>query len=329
MNKSATSVFKDYQPKHTNMTRTITLTDVHKAVEAAYAKHRHIESGAIDARVANISQAGQFAISVTLADGRHIDIGDTDAQFPIGGIVNLPVSLVLLAHQGFKEKSGKACKCECNCGSRAKSDSALPFCPHSLRAISAIVPQGDPEGKFGILNDMVTNMCATVPEMDEELYKYYHNMSAAAVKLLSDAGETLYDDAAQTVDIYSRLISLKIDTRHLSIMGGTLAADGKNPATGEYIFADNIAAPAVAFMATHGKHFIRHWMLRTGLPARKNFAGAILAIMPGFGAIAAYAPEVDEHGCSIKAAKAIEMIAHTLGLNIFASSRVEVAFDDH
>lgn len=311
------------------MTRTLTLSDVQKAVEAAYAKHRHSESGTIDARVANICRSGQFAISVTLADGRHIDVGDSDAKFPIGGIVNLPVSLVLLAHQGCKEKSGKACKCECNCGCKEKSDSTLPFCHHSLRAISAIVPQGDPEGKFGIINDMVANMSAIVPEMDEELYKYYHDMSADAVKLLADSGETLYDDAEQTVDIYSRLISLEIDTRHLAIMGGTLAADGKNPATGEYIFAGNIAAPAVAFMTTHGKHFIRHWMLRTGLPARKNFAGAILAVMPGFGAIAAYAPEVDEHGCSIKAAKAIEMIAHTLGLNIFASSRVEVAFDDH
>ena len=77
-------------------------------------------------------------------------------------------------------------------------------------------------------------------------------------------------------------------------------------------------------MATRGKHFIKPWMMLTGLPAKKSFTGGILAVLPGFGAIAAYSPRVDERGISIKAAKAIEYISQKLGLSVYASARVEV-----
>ena len=64
--------------------------------------------------------------------------------------------------------------------------------------------------------------------------------------------------------------------------------------------------------------------MRTGLPGKASFAGGVLAILPGFGAIAAYAPEVDENGLSEKAAGAVQYIANKLGLNVYASARVEV-----
>ena len=107
-------------------------------------------------------------------------------------------------------------------------------------------------------------------------------------------------------------------------MGATLAADGRNPYSGEYAFDGKIAPYMVTLMATRGRHFIRGWLMRTGLPAKKSFSGAVTVVLPGFGAITAYGPEVDARGTSIKGAQAIAYIADKLGLNVFASARVEV-----
>ena len=192
--------------------------------------------------------------------------------------------------------------------------------------MSAVVPQGDPEGKFGVISDAIVALANSEPAFSDNLYKYYQSQVADnnIVDTYKDSGFRLYDDVAQTIDIYTRLLSLELSSRQLATIGATVAADGRNPYSGEYAFDGKIAAFVVALMATHGKHFTKRWLMETGLPAKKSYTGGIVAILPGFGAIAAYAPEVDERGVSVKAASAVAYIANKLGLNVFASARVEV-----
>jgi glutaminase len=46
--------------------------------------------------------------------------------------------------------------------------------------------------------------------------------------------------------------------------------------------------------------------------------GGILAVVPGKGAIAVFAPPLDEAGNSVKAQKVISYVADKLDLNLFA-----------
>ncbi len=313
------------------MERKISLSDVHDAVVEAYEKYKSVKDGAVDPRVASDAKAGTFGISVVLTDGRSVDKGDADALFPLGPIAKLPLSVVLLTqntpNQLANKKEGCAADdkpCCCHHGKEKKEH--LPLGRHGVRAVSAVVPQGDPEGKFGVISDSIVALANSEPAFSDNLYKYYQSQVADnnIVDTYKDSGFRLYDDVAQTIDIYTRLLSLELSSRQLATIGATVAADGRNPYSGEYAFDGKIAAFVVALMATHGKHFTKRWLMETGLPAKKSYTGGIVAILPGFGAIAAYAPEVDERGVSVKAASAVAYIANKLGLNVFASARVEV-----
>lgn len=313
------------------MERKISLSDVHDAVVEAYEKYKSVKDGAVDPRVAADAKAGTFGISVVLTDGRSVDKGDSDALFPLGPIAKLPLSVVFLTQNTPNRLADKKGGCAaddkpCCCHHGKEKKEHLPLGRHGVRAVSAVVPQGDPEGKFGVISDAIVALANSEPAFSDNLYKYYQSQVADnnIVDTYKDSGFRLYDDVAQTIDIYTRLLSLELSSRQLATIGATVAAGGRNPYSGEYAFDGKIAASVVALMATHGKHFTKRWLMETGLPAKKSYTGGIVAILPGFGAVAAYAPEVDERGVSVKAASAVAYIANKLGLNVFASARVEV-----
>ena len=311
-----------------NMERKIEFADVQRAVGEAYDSFKDDNEGAIDLRVVSSSKAGTFGISVVLTDGRSVDKGDADALFAMGSISRIPLSLVLLTQygvDGLEQKMG-----HCLCCSKPRTDRnkvELPFSRHAVRAAAAVQPQGDPEGKYKIIADMIYGLTGCEPSFDDALYEAYRTEldKENAAANLEGSGYRMADTPAISLDLYSRLRSLRVSPRQLATMGATIAADGRNPYSGQYAFDGALAAPAVAIMASHGRHFLKPWLVETGLPAKKSFAGGILAVMPGFGAIAAYSPEVDERGISVKGARAIAHIARQLQLNVFASSRIVVA----
>jgi glutaminase len=57
------------------------------------------------------------------------------------------------------------------------------------------------------------------------------------------------------------------------------------------------------------------WWTRVGLPAKSGVSGAILAVVPGWGAIAAYSPRLDEAGNGVRAALAIRELAERWDLH--------------
>jgi len=52
-----------------------------------------------------------------------------------------------------------------------------------------------------------------------------------------------------------------------------------------------------------------------GLPAKSGVSGAILAVVPGWGAIVAYSPRLDEAGNSVRGALAIRQLADLWALH--------------
>jgi len=58
------------------------------------------------------------------------------------------------------------------------------------------------------------------------------------------------------------------------------------------------------------------------LPAKSGVGGGIVAIAPGKGAIAVFAPLLDEAGNSVKAQEVIEYVTRKLNYNLFSPSSV-------
>jgi glutaminase len=106
-------------------------------------------------------------------------------------------------------------------------------------------------------------------------------------------------------------------------MGATLADNGKNPATGEQVIKVEDVPFILSTMAMAGLYDRSGaWAWHVGLPAKSGVGGGIVAIVPGKGAIAVFAPRLDDAGNSVKAQEVIEYVADKLDYNLFSPSSV-------
>lgn len=308
------------------MVRKISLQQVTDAVYNAYEEVKFVSKGEVNPAVTS-ADANQFGIAVVLTDGTTIIKGDVDVKTPVGAIAKLPVAVTLLSQNTPDElvkKAGIGCHCD-------QKDAPKPEKPHlgfsarGVRAVSAVEPQNDPDGKYDIIINNFINLMNDAPELDDKLYESLVAEKADAVNKLAEAGFYLYDNAETSVDIYLKLMSLKASARQLATLGATIAADGVNPLNNQVVFDGKISQNLVAMLAMKSpKIFGKAWLMKVGVPAKSGFGGAIVAVLPGFGAIAAYSPAVNERKVSVKAAKAIASITNALDLSVFASARVEV-----
>lgn len=303
------------------MSRKFTIDELKTAVNEAYEKYKDLDKGEVNP-IVNTVNPNAYGITVMLTDGTTVNRGDTNTAAALGDIANLAVHAVLLQQNTVKELYKKAGKTSTHEVRKLK----LPVSAHGLRAYSAVIPQNDADGKYDIIADNLVNMLGSAPDLDDKLYE---NLTALCnkqdvINKLAAVGYELYDDANIAVNGYTKLESLTVTTTQLAQFGATIAADGRNPKTGEEVFDGTISAPLTTIAAIHGNtDRNRRWLLKAGVPAVFSFAGMVLAIMPGVGAIAAYSPEVGKHGRSKKGARAVAYITRAIGYNIFGSAKVE------
>ena len=310
------------------MERKISLNDVQRAVDNAYENNKSLNAGEVNARVKDMVNAKDFGIAVVLADGRVIKKADADTKFVIGDIARVAVATALMSQYTPDEvvkKSGTMPKIKHNPDDH---EIKLHINKHALRATSAIEPTGDRDGKYNLLVNTLIDLTTGEPVFND---KVYEELSKEAqdydiVNRLAERDYVLYDDPVLVIDVYNRLKSLQLSAVEVATMGATIAADGVNPINKNIVFDGSRAANIVTLLAMVGnKRRRRAQMMEIGLPVVHSFGGGVMAVLPGFGAIAAYSPEIcDECHASAKGMKAIKSIANELGLNIFASARVTV-----
>jgi glutaminase len=117
--------------------------------------------------------------------------------------------------------------------------------------------------------------------------------------------------------------SVGVNAVELARMGATLANNGVNPATGEQVIHREDIPYILSAMTMAGLYDTSgSWAWHVGLPAKSGVGGGIVAVAPGKGAIAVFAPRLDEAGNSVKAQKVIEYVANQLKYNIFSPGSV-------
>jgi glutaminase len=125
------------------------------------------------------------------------------------------------------------------------------------------------------------------------------------------------------VDIYTKQCSVGVNAAQLARMGATLANNGVNPATGEQVIKREDIPHILSTMTMAGLYDgSGGWAWHVGLPAKSGVGGGIVAIVPGKGAIAVFAPPLDEAGNSVKAQEVIEYVTQKLSYNLYSPSSV-------
>lgn len=310
------------------MDRKIKMADVKAAVNEAYEKYKTLEDGSVDPRVAGMND-GKYGISVRLVNGGKIDLGDTDAQFPMVGLSRIPVAIQLLTQMNVEDlvmKMGMGKKCCCK-RREAPDNKHENIHIHGVRAVSMVEPVGDYDGKMEILSNLMVDLMGTSPILDDNLYKtaQQNNIANNVINTMAAENIEIYDSADIAVDMYARLRSMLVNTAQLAEMGSTIAADGINPDTHQSVFDGSLSATVCSMIAVKGpKKMGKPWMIMTGTPAMSCYAGGFIAVIPGFGSIAAFSPKINDAHVPVKAAMAVKDIINRLQLNAFSSARVEV-----
>ncbi len=309
------------------MERHISLSEIEAAVKEVYEKFKDYEvDGEVDPRLHDVDP-DKFGIAVMLTDGRTVKVGDTDVAAPMGTIVRMPVYLEHRLQKLDETKKVHFDKRSIRNHGGGPRPEGLPISANGIRLVSKIQPTGDADGKYAVISDRILDMMGSAPVLDDTLYESMTKTNEAAdvENMIARSDYPLYDDAPIAIDIYTRLVALQASASQLAVMGATLAADGRNPLSGEYAFDGIVAPRVVAYMAAKGPHHLaRPWLIKSGLPALSSFGGSMLGVLPGVMAVAAYSPVVNDDGVSVRAYKAMSHLMKRLGISVFGSEKVVV-----
>ena len=275
-----------------------------------------------------------FGIAIATTDNQTYSKGDVNAAFSIQSISKVFSQALAMEESGADKVFEKI-------GSEATG--------RAFNSVPAVVDMpthtGNPLVNAGAIATVSMISGKTANEKWNKILAFYSKAAGEKLTLLDDVYKSeaatnqgnqalaallakydrIYADPRESVDVYTKQCSVGVNAKQLAMMGATLANNGVNPATGQRVIkAENIPA-ILSTMSTAGLYDgSGGWSWHVGLPAKSGVGGGIIAVVPGKGAIAVFAPPLDAAGNSVKAQKVIGYVAQKLDYNLFSPQSVGV-----
>ncbi len=195
-------------------------------------------------------------------------------------------------------------------------------------ATTSLVPGSTLEAKWQFIRDNLSSFAGRSLRINTDVYRSamtsnHRNQSIA--RMLQGYGR-IYMDPSDATELYTRQCALNVSAKDLAVMGATLADGGVNPLTRRRVVAAGVCHYALAVMATAGLYETSgDWLYEIGLPGKSGIGGGIVAVSPGKGGLATFAPRLDEAGNSVKGWLAASFLSQRLGLDLFLSQAEPVS----
>jgi glutaminase len=202
---------------------------------------------------------------------------------------------------------------------------ANPLVNAGAIATVSLISGKSPEEKWNKILNFYGRVAGEKLALIDEVYKSEAatNTGNKALSYLLAKYDRIYSDPFQSVDVYTKECSVGVTALQLAKMGATLANNGMNPATGQQVVKrENVQEILSAMMMAGLYDGSGGWAWHVGLPAKSGVGGGLVAVMPGKGAIAVFAPPLDEAGNSVKGQEVIQYVANRLDLNLFSPASV-------
>ena len=307
---------------------------VEAAVREAYEKFRNDTNGKNADYIPYLAQVDSklFGVAVVTTDNQVFEIGDVKYSFSIQSIskvYTLALAMEELGHDRVFERIGSE-----PTGRAFNSVTAVVEMPtHTGNAFvnagaiatTSLITGKNEDEKWNKILDFYSKVAGEKLVLIDEVYKSEAATNAGnkALSMLLAKYERIYADPFESVDIYTKQCSVGVNATQLARMGAVLADNGKNPATGEQVIKVEDVPFILSTMTMAGLYDSSGaWAWHVGLPAKSGVGGGIVAIVPGKGAIAVFAPRLDDAGNSVKAQEVIEYVADKLDFNLFSPSSV-------
>lgn len=307
---------------------------VQAAVTEAYDKFRSDTSGKNADYIPYLAQVDSklFGVSVVSSDNEVVSVGDVTFSFSIQSIskvYTLALAMEELGADKVFERVGSEPTGRPFNSVPAVVDMAThtgnPLVNAGAIATTSLISGRNADEKWNKILAFYSKAAGEKLTLIDEVYKSEAATNAGnkALAMLLAKYERIYADPFESVDIYTKQCSVGVNTVQLARMGATLANNGINPVTREQVIRRENIPYILSAMTMAGLYDgSGGWAWQVGLPSKSGVGGGILSVVPGKGAIAVFAPRLDEAGNSVKAQKVIAHVAKKLDINLYSPASV-------
>jgi len=263
-----------------------------------------------------------LAVAVALIDGRAVRSGNTAARFPLMS-VSKPFTYALAVEQRgaafMLERIGVSATGlpynSVTAGAVRRTSEQNPMVNAGAIATHSFIEGPTPAAKTAAVVAFYSRL-ANTPLSINTAWRATPRALTYTLAYQMKSADRLPGDVEDVANRYLESNIVAVDVGELAGMGATFASGGIQPASGERVMRRETVRAVLSAMVIAGMYEDSgRWWTRVGLPAKSGVSGAIMAIVPGWGAIVAYSPRLDEAGNSVRAALAIERLADRWGLH--------------
>jgi glutaminase len=307
---------------------------VEAVVREAYEKFKNDTGGKNADYIPYLAQVDSklFGIAIVTTDNQVLTMGDINYSFSIQSISKVFSQALAMEEFGAdkvfekigNEPTGRAFN-SVFAVADMPTHTGNPYVNAGAIATVSLISAKTADEKWNKILDFYSRAAGEKLKLIDEVYKSEAatNTGNKALSMLLAKYDRIYADPFESVDVYTKQCSVGVNVAQLARMGATLANNGRNPATGEQIIKPENVPHILSTMIMAGLYDgSGGWAWKVGLPAKSGVGGGIVAIVPGKGAIAVFAPPLDEAGNSVKAQKVIEYVANKLDFNLFSPRSV-------
>ena len=291
----------------------VDIASLQRDAEAVIADLQTNREGEVYSGAVEGTDPDDLAIAVALVDGRTFSAGKADTRFPIMSISKPFTYALALEQRGTDfmiDRIGvSATGLPYNAvaaGAVRETTEQNPLVNAGAIATHSFVRGATPAEKIGAVVDLYSGMANRVVAIEEAWRAVPRDLTLTLAYQMKTAGR-LEGDVDDVTNRYLEACIVGVRVEDLAGMGATLASGGVQPITGRRILKPETARTVLSAMVIAGMYEDSgRWWTRVGLPAKSGVSGAILAVVPGWGAIVAYSPRLDTAGNSVRGAMAIE-----------------------
>lgn len=288
---------------------------------------KYISKGNVATYIPELAKVDKNFLGVTIVtmDGNIYHGGDWQQEFTIQSISKTISLIFALEHFGadhvFSKVGKEASGDPFNSIAKLETKSIYPLNPFINAGAIAIAGLIAKEYEFEEYLELVRTLCGRDSiEVDENVYQSESDtgmLNRSMAYMMKNSG-VIEADVEETLKLYFKMCSIKINTNDLANYGAILANDGVDLKSGIRLIDKSNIKIVKSLMVICGMcDGSGEFAIRVGMPAKSGVGGGIVASADNKMGIGVFGPALDTQGNSVGGYHILEYLSKELGLHYF------------